>query len=317
MTQTPITISTPTPPSSLRVRHRREPTPDKEFVAIKLDSIASPGPTPDSPRGKYVSTEPAVEVSEEELRDLGLDTEPVVTEPIPIKSPPHPIPVPVPVDSKEEPVEDDDDEKDLTDDQKRLLIQARIQILKRGWPDIHVPEEGDKDKISLKVLTKYYNKLKGRVFAEECSGGYRKWLIAMFVFLEVLCVKVFKIDLSGFTMNQVLALNSYQTLLLELAEKYGSNYKSYFPVELRLMFMVLVNGVVFFVLRLVFGDANSESSRAIASALGGGNSENGGMASIIGNVMNMVTGGPPKGAGTGETLKEPAPRRKRRDQGTE
>jgi hypothetical protein len=352
-------VPTPTPPTSLRIRRRPEPTPppDREFVAVTLDSIASPGPAPDSPRGRAVGIEPQVQVTEEELAQLNYNEAALPVEELAaammevpaeppaefaetvaeavaeaaevsaasLASPPKSeipaellgeeseIPGTMPRRTAAADEEIDEDEKDLTDEQKWLLMRARIQVIKRGWPDLYVPEECDRAKISLLALTKYYKKLKSRVFAEECSGGYKKWLIAMFVFLEVLCVRVFKIDMNGFTMNQIQAMNSYQALLLELAEKYGSSYRSYFPVELRLMFMVLVNGVIFFVLKLLFGDGNSEGAKAIASALGG-NGENAGMAGIVGNVMNMLTGGPPKTTGSEELKGPTAPRRKRRDE---
>jgi hypothetical protein len=217
---------------------------------------------------------------------------------------------------KRKPVGDDDDEdededeKDLSEDEERMMLIARLKILKRGWQDIDVSDYDSKT-VTLKRLRKIYKMFKARVFAEECSGGYKKWLIAGFVLIEVICVRILKIDMSGFTVNQISAMASYNDLLIELAEKYGSSYKSYFPVEARLIFAMSVNAVIFFILKNFLGDANSDTAKGIASALNGSKGEGGGgMSGILGSVMNMLTGGPPKPSG--ESLQPPAPRRRRK-----
>lgn len=332
----PLPVSSPEattiPQSQLRSRRTTTYPPEREFIQpISLDSIHSPredsprGSPVGSPRGRAVGDEPAVEIEDEEVEITSpipkvvtphpfpeVDEE-VVPEPIPVPVPtPIPRPSPQPLPSKPKPpiIDDEDgDEDDLTEEEERMMIIARLKIMKRGWPEIDVGDYDTKT-ISLKRLRKVYKIFKCRVVAEDISGGYKKWLIAGFVLLELIFVRVFKLDMSGLVVNQIQMMSSYSELLLELAEKYGSTYKSYFPVEVRLMFAMGVNAGIFFILKNFLGDANSDMAKGIASALNGGKDDSGGMGGMISGVMNMLTGGAPKPSG--ESLQPPTARRRRR-----
>ena len=315
-------------------------------MAIPLDSIQSPRDM--SPSGQFVSDEPEVELTENERRDLeeelaqqaqrspepsftiedgavtpqGRKSAPVTPQkpspsPLPPPSQPRPSPSrpspsrPRPPSSQPRTAKNDEetDEEPLTEEEERHLTFARIKILKKSWPDIEIPSY-DSD-ISLKQLKKLYKIYLARITAEECSGGYKKWLIALFILVEVICCRLLKVDMSGFTVSQFKAMNTYQELLLELAEKYGSSYKSYFPVELRLAFAVGVNAIIFFAVKRFMGDSSGDMAGMIYSALGAKN-EGGAGSGFIGGLMNVLAGAPPQ-SGAGESLQPPAPRRQRRD----
>jgi len=205
------------------------------------------------------------------------------------------------------------EEEILTEAEERLLLMARFKILKKRLNDINIqidPNDYEAPSLSLKQLRKIYNIYKTRLFAEGCTGKYRKILIAGFVIIEVLAVRFLGIDMTGFTVNQLMAMNTYQELLLELAEKYDKEGKSYFPIEVRLGFMVLLNAVIFFVLKWVLGDANSDLAKGIASAIGGTGEENG-WAGMVSSFIDTLSGGAPKA--TQSTLDPPKPRRRRRE----
>lgn len=314
-------------------------------MAIPLDSIQSPRDM--SPSGQFVSDEPEVELTENERRVLeeelaqqvprspepsftiedgavtpqGRTSVAVTPRTSPSPRPPPSQPRPQPPSSQPRKTvsplrssrttknEEETDEEPLTEEEERHLTFARIKILKKSWPDIEIPSY-DSD-ISLKQLKKLYKIYLARITAEECSGGYKKWLIALFILVEVICCRLLKVDMSGFTVSQFKAMNTYQELLLELAEKYGSSYKSYFPVELRLAFAVGVNAIIFFAVKRFMGDSSGDMAGMIYSALGAKN-EGGAGSGFIGGLMNVLAGAPPQ-SGAGESLQPPAPRRQRRD----
>lgn len=209
--------------------------------------------------------------------------------------------------------DEEEGEDDLTEQEERILLITRLKVLKRGWPDLEVPR--NIPEISTRVLRKVYQRAKRRVDAENHAGGFRKWLIGGLVFVEVIAVRLLGLtDMKGFTVNQLMAMNTYQNHLLELAEKYGGDGSSFFPVELRLIFVILVNAVIFFVLKMVLGEAGGDLSRTIAGALGG-NGEDSMMSGLLGGIVDKMAG-----PGAGSAAEEPAappPRRRRRKVETE
>jgi hypothetical protein len=129
--------------------------------------------------------------------------------------------------------------------------------------------------------------------------------------IELLCCKVFKIDISGFTKFQMRRMIRYETLLIQLGEKNYLTFMESWPVEAKLAALSLFHAGVFFVIKMasdylgpsaetiieaMVDGLGSESKRA-NSILGGGDGgstessgSSGGMGDFIGNIMGMMTG---------------------------
>ena len=60
-----------------------------------------------------------------------------------------------------------------------------------------------------------------------------------------------KFDMQGFTQQQIVSMNSYEKLLIELGEKSYVPSGSKWPVELRLLFVIIMNAGFFIVGKLV------------------------------------------------------------------
>jgi hypothetical protein len=69
------------------------------------------------------------------------------------------------------------------------------------------------------------------------------------MFIEVIGVKLLKLNMSGYTMSQLRIMNRYDTLLAELGEKWLVSSGSDWPVEARLLMMATFNAVIFIAVR--------------------------------------------------------------------
>jgi len=58
-------------------------------------------------------------------------------------------------------------------------------------------------------------------------------------------------DMQGFTQQQIISMHSYEKLLIELGEKSYVPSGSSWPVELRLLFMIIMNAAFFVVSKMM------------------------------------------------------------------
>ena len=82
-------------------------------------------------------------------------------------------------------------------------------------------------------------------------GSYKAYLVIMLACIELFCVQVLGLNLGGYTFNQLALMNRYEKLLIELGEKSYGSVGSSWPVEARIIFMTLINAIIFLVIRLV------------------------------------------------------------------
>lgn len=127
----------------------------------------------------------------------------------------------------------------------------KFQILRKAYP-----READSfPEVShftdLATIKRSYDDTLHRLTVVHSVIDYKKWLLFFFVLIEAGLGRF--TDMSGFAYQQLVAMDSYDRLLLELGEKSYSPDGSSYPVEVRLLFLILMN-TVFFVVGKLFAN---------------------------------------------------------------
>jgi hypothetical protein len=165
--------------------------------------------------------------------------------------------------------EEDSEDKDMKEHADYLF---KFMVLRRQYPNVEIPEFSDHS--DLGTMKRVYQNVIRRVSLDSSVESYKKYLIGGFMVMEWVSVNWLGINISGFTAQQMKTQNSYDRLLLELGEKNYSPLGSRFPVEVRLLFMIVFNAGLFYVQKSVFSgssDLLSMFTGGAGGASGGGN----------------------------------------------
>ena len=143
--------------------------------------------------------------------------------------------------------------------------------MRKSYPNEEIPKftiNADPDHIA-----KTYDDILRNLSVGDNINKYRKYLIYGFYGTEALVGNVLGFDMTGFTKQQIIDMSSYEKLLIEIGEKQYTP-KSNWPVELRLLGLIIINAAFFVAGRLAFkasgldilGQLNNSASAGVQAA---------------------------------------------------
>lgn len=172
------------------------------------------------------------------------------------------------------------------EDKKRELI-FKFDLLKKSYPlaIAAIPEFSIHS--DLREMEKSYENTLRKLSLDSTVETYKSYLTGGFFAVEFLFGNFLNFDMQGFSQQQILNMSSYERLLIELGEKSYVPSGSKWPVELRLLFLILINSGVFLIGKMIMRKTGA-------------------------NMMNLLNTPSTNKHSAGSTQAPPAPRKKMR-----
>lgn len=130
----------------------------------------------------------------------------------------------------------------------RQEFKMKFGILRANYPQWNVIEPNES--LTVQQIHDLYNHYIHEIMVSRETGQYKVYMVIFLMVIEVIGVKFLKLNMSGYTMSQLKIMNRYDTLFTELGEKWlvGGGVSNW-PVEARIMMMMMFNAVIFLVVR--------------------------------------------------------------------
>jgi hypothetical protein len=180
----------------------------------------------------------------------------------------------------------------------RSEFKIKFNTLRSKFPQWNV--ELPHDSLSLDQIHDLYDYYIREIMISKETGQYKAYMVIFLMFIEVIGVKVLKLNMSGYTMSQLRIMNRYDALFIELGEKWLVSGGSSFPVEARICMMIGFNAVIFLVVRYLCSWMGIEGladtlQNAIDKMINGS------------DILAPITAAPPPGVSNNvETAEDPA-----------
>jgi hypothetical protein len=134
------------------------------------------------------------------------------------------------------------------DDAKREYLY-KFEILQKSYRSAKIPEFTIHS--DFQTIKRTYENTLRMLTLDQTVDDYKRYMSIGFGAVEFVLGSVFHFDMAGYAAQQQLNMNSYERLLIELGEKSYVPTGSKYPVELRLLFVVIINTAFFLISKIV------------------------------------------------------------------
>lgn len=134
------------------------------------------------------------------------------------------------------------------EDAKRELL-FKFELLKKSYPVSDIPEYSIHT--DLYVMERSYKDCVRRLSLDSSVESYKTYLVYGFMGCEFVLGNFFGFDMSGFTQQQIISMHSYEKLLIEIGEKSYVPTEQNWPVEVRLIFAIIMNAAFFIISKMM------------------------------------------------------------------
>lgn len=140
-------------------------------------------------------------------------------------------------------------EEPMSEEDLRKEYLLKFKLLKKGRPDYaDYPEYTEHT--DGPTLKKLYDDTFKMISIDENVSAYKQFLVAGFFGIELLGCKVLHLPFEGFAKYQLKKQSKYDRMLIELGEKPYMNFASNWPVEVRLVGVLLLDALIFYGMKL-------------------------------------------------------------------
>ena len=140
-------------------------------------------------------------------------------------------------------------QKEQQEEDSKREILFKFDLLRKSYPVATIPEYSVHTELS--TLEKSYNDCVRRLSLDSTVENYKTYLVYGFMGCEFIFGNFLGFDMQGFTQQQIISMHSYEKLLIELGEKSYVPTGSNWPVELRLLFMIIMNAAFFVISKMM------------------------------------------------------------------
>jgi len=151
--------------------------------------------------------------------------------------------------------------KDNAELQAKRDMLFKFDILKKKYKNVRINEYDEYS--DLDTMKNEYDKIVKQVYLDSCVETYTQYLIIGFWVIEFSLTKFLGFsEMAGFTQEQLVNMNKYERLLIEIGEKQTLELHRQWSPELRLVGTILLSSVTFIGARMV--------KKAASNLFGGG-----------------------------------------------
>jgi hypothetical protein len=146
------------------------------------------------------------------------------------------------------------------EDLKREML-FKFDLLRKSYKEQTIPTYTIHT--DLNIMKKSYDDTVRRLSLDNSVENYKKYMIGAFMVIEYCLGKFLKFDMKGYTQQQIIQMSTYEKLLIEIGEKTYVPEGKKWPVELRLIFIVIIQTAFFIVGKMIFNNTGSNIMNSI------------------------------------------------------